>query len=290
MKEVVDVLDDLARYATGGVIVATHSLEFLGNASRPASPYLVTNLVPSRCGEGISELSSRAEELGLSVGAVLSSTRAVLLVEGKDDKWAYSTFTNGELDRSFVSIMSIHGMLDANRLIPQMDLLFSLDIPVYLALDHVRRSLLVDSLSNGRTKGRSTEEIELLDLHRALDDRSVAVAPFAKVDVFEALPDELLSDALEALGSPQRWPGWKVISPLLNTAFETDGTKFKDAFLSQTGVPVHQVVRWLRQHRSNGRIHSPELLKVARMITSDLSEVGAERTVGITVLPRASEV
>ena len=289
VRDTIDVLDHLARHATGGVMVATHSLEFLGNPRRHVVPYVVANRVATSCAAGVDELTLRAREIGVSVGSVLSSARGILLVEGIDDKWAYSTFTDEALERSFVHMLCLHGMRDARVVIPQLDLIFSLEIPIYIALDHVRRSILKDLLAGNRTDRVHTEERELGELATALEGRAVAVAPFAKVDVIEALPDQAIEMALAALGGKAPWPGWKVLSPRIATRFEDERTKFKEAFEMETGVPAYRVVGWLKKNKDLPRMTSPTLLNVTHQITSDLDDPHVVRRPGLAVLPRTGE-
>jgi hypothetical protein len=198
--DVVDVCDELARHSTGGGIVATHALEFLGRPDMVTAPLLVDNFTVQPVTPGLPELRSRAQHLGISPAMVLASARAVLCVEGESDANVLNALVGNELDRSYVHTLRLFGMNELADRLPELDLVYSLDIPVYLLLDHVRASKLQALLSGERIVDATKEERELLRLEQALRDRKATVIPMAQVDIVRSIPDEAMKRIIDRLG------------------------------------------------------------------------------------------
>lgn len=279
IREVVEVCHELARTSAGGVVVATHALDFLGGPDMVITPYLVSEGAPERCPAGLPSLRERANELGISPAMVLMSARAVLCVEGPTDHWVLEHFTDGELDRAFVHTLRLFGMEELADRLPELDLLFSLDIPVYILLDHVRASKLRDLLAGKRVSDPTKEERELARLAQSLRGRSATVIPMAKVDIVRAIPDAAMELAVRELGL-RSWPGWPALDADIEQRWQQKKIVFKDAFEELVDAQVDQVVGLLkRQEDTKFPFTSPELMRITHALVADLS-AGAYRTAG----------
>lgn len=270
-KEVVDVCDKLAQQSSGGVLVATHALEFVGTQEMVSATYLVEGGIAQKLPPGLPALRERSQQLGVSPGAVLMSARAVLCVEGPTDEWAVSTFAGDALNRSLVYILRLFGMERLADRLPDLDLVFSLDIPVYLLLDHVRRSKLRELLERRSVGVHTKEEQELSRLAQTLrGDRKATVLPMSKVDILRTVPDEAMARAFEH-SSWGTWPKWSFVDAAMEDRHRHGRpASFKDDFRGATGVEVHRVVDTLRRLKLSG-LRSPDLDRVANTLLADLS-------------------
>jgi energy-coupling factor transporter ATP-binding protein EcfA2 len=278
IKEVVDVCDSLARNSTGGCIVATHALEFLGRPDMVTAPLLVYNFAIRPVTPGLPELRSRAQHLGITPAMVLNSARAVLCVEGPSDAIVLDAFVGTELDRSYVHTLKLYGMNKLADRLPELDLIYSLDIPVYLLLDHTRASTLDNLLKGEHVSDVHKEEWELNRLAQALRrPRQATVIEMAETDIVQTIPNKAMSLVLKRL-KKAAWPGWKEANAAIEQKVadtrhrRTHGKPFygfKNGFRDVVGAPVNQVINALADVNLEG-INAPVLTRVVKSLTADL--------------------
>jgi energy-coupling factor transporter ATP-binding protein EcfA2 len=278
IKEVVDVCDSLARNSTGGCIVATHALEFLGRPDMVTAPLLVENFAIRPVTPGLPELRSRAQYLGITPAMVLNSARAVLCVEGESDAKVLAAFVGTELDRSYVHTLKLYGMNDLADRLPELDLVYSLDIPVYLLLDHTRVSKLRDLLKGEHVRDATKEEKELNRLAQTLGGgRQATAIGMAQIDIVQTIPDEAMSQVLHFL-KKAAWPGWEEANVAIEQKVEDTRHRrtygepfygFKNGFRDVVGASVNQVINALADLNLEG-INAPVLTRVVKALTADL--------------------
>lgn len=208
---------------------------------------------------------------------VLNSARAVLCVEGESDARVLDAFVGTELDRSYVHTLKLYGMNGLADRLPEVDLVYSLDIPVYLLLDHTRASKLRDLLEGGHVRDATKEEKELNRLAQALRLRQATVIGMAEIYIVQTIPDEAMSRVLHRL-KKAAWPGWKEAKVAVDQKVEdtrrrrTHGEPFygfKNGFRDVVGAPVNQVINALADVNLEG-INAPVLTRVVKSLTADL--------------------
>jgi energy-coupling factor transporter ATP-binding protein EcfA2 len=284
IQEIVGLCDRLAAASTGGVVVATHALEFLGQPDLLVTPFLVSEGVAQPLPLGLPALREQAHRLGVTPAMVLLSARAVLCVEGPTDEWALDTFTDGALNRSFVQTLRLYGMNDVADRFPELDLVYSLDIPIYILLDHVRASKLRALVAGENVSDATKEERELHRLAQTLRGRRATVVPMAKVDILRTIPDVAMAAAFEELKHASPWAGWEQVAEAIDQQRAEKRLPFKDAFFSVTGIKIDRVAAILRRLSFTGAT-SPELMRVTNSLLADISS-GRYRTAdeGLRVL------
>lgn len=133
-------------------------------------------------------------ELGRTRADLIQLTRGVLLVEGEHDRLA----------DAHVRVLQIRGSDNVMALV-DADLLRTLDIPVFVMLDHTSAGFIEDLNNDRRTPGRTKEERALSGLAHALrsSDLPVTHVSLNVPDIVWTLPAEAVKKVA------QKFPGWK---------------------------------------------------------------------------------
>jgi hypothetical protein len=231
-----------------GAIVATHSLAFINPVS--GLDHVVTlssaeeNGVSAHSSSSLSSLRARADEVGIPPAALAQACRGVLVVEGKDDIEVIKRFGGVDLDEYFVVMVALTGYYGVAS-IPELEFLFTLDIPIAVLLDHVRRSVLNELLAGTRRGDATGEERALVALDQSLRAHRLGAfaLPFPKVDIVCAVPDDDMEWAVEQLGG--LFAGWPDVEARADADYQSSGIRFKESFKQQCGVTVTTVLKKL---------------------------------------------
>jgi hypothetical protein len=240
-----------------GALVASHSLAFLEDSEQTVTTTVRHGperpMVDARI--GLSVLTSSARQLGIPPSAAAMACRGVLVVEGKNDEFAIRQYSGVDLDRHFVTISQLDGHHGAASL-AELEFLASLRVPIFVLLDHVRRTLLQRQL-DGEALRPSGEEATLQQLHALLTTRGHAAwsLPFGRVDIVCAVPEAEISRVLKRRGLAG-FIGWKSIEEAADEAWKRD-VKFKDVFRRLVGISVEEIFAELRKEPRP--VSSPQL-------------------------------
>ena len=249
---------ELARTGSGA-LVATHSLAYVdaGPATSVLTMTASAGAVEGVAVGGLRSLVDRAEALGVRPSALAQVCRGVLVVEGANDAYVLERYGGVDLDQHFVVVTPIGGHEGAPNT-ADLEFLHSLRVPIFVLLDHVRRSLLEAALRSG-PKALGAEERSLVALHRLLRDRGLGAwaLPFAKLDIVRAIPESEITWAVAQVGGAP-FPGWAELDRAAESRWRADQTKFKDAFAAETGVSVERVIATLLAAKRE-KMRSPEL-------------------------------
>ena len=290
-----DAADVLARVAeeAQGVVAATHSLELLNQPSGRLEPVLLTSedgRTTLHKSTRWSALAAQADALGISPSGLAQVCRGVLLVEGGNDRRVIQAFGGVDLDAQRILIGVLQGESNVLGLV-EAELLWSLGIPVFAMLDHVRSNALRGAL-DGKPSRLSREEATLKALHESLRRQRLAigVVPFAPIDIVCAIPDQEITSALEARGK-SGFTTWTDFNAAATRAWEEDRTKFKDYFNQRTGLSVEQVIDdVIRRNSAQGGapdspVHSSVLKEyLSRLV--DAVSIRDSRQDGVEILGR----
>jgi hypothetical protein len=191
------------------VIVATHAPAFL-NEEIPHARYVRLSRVARQTkafpldGGRMNAIERSFGELGLTRADLIQLTRGVLLVEGEHDRLVVQSFFGNDLADAHVRVLQIRGSDNVLALV-DADLLRTLDIPVFVMLDHTSARFIEDLNSNRLTPGKTKEE-------RALGGLAVALrsSDFPVTHVSLNVPDIVWTLPAEAVKKvAPRFPGWK---------------------------------------------------------------------------------
>jgi hypothetical protein len=202
-------------------------------------------------------LEEQASDLGIRRADILQLTRAVVVVEGEQDKRVINFFVGKRLAEERVLLLSLSGTYNTEVLL-ESDFLAASGIPQLVIFDNVRPGV-VRGRSLAISRSRATdEEIKVTQILARARGGLIDVIPYTDPDIIASLPES----AVRAAFPKARFSGWP---NLINEWHSSRRENFKSFAIRQMGLIPLSVPQFLERVLAQSQGLSPGSALTATM-------------------------